>query len=317
MIQNYKTIIMKYLSALTLALFFSLTCVAQQTLAEKLGYDADAKLLIIHADDLGVSHSENTASIKAMEEGSVSSASIMMPTPWVTEIAAYAREHKDTHDLGLHLTLTAEWETYKWGPVASKDKVLSLLTESGNFPDNCTPNPNIDEVEIELRAQIDLAFELGINPTHLDSHMGCSTRGAEILAIYLKLGKEYGIPCLIHANQFSEEQLSEMKLDNQNLVVVDAGFSAGTSDFDIENGMAARYTAILKSMKPGLNRITAHIAYDNDEMKAITVNKKYYGANWRQQDFDFFASDECKKIIEEENIKLITWREISLALKSN
>ena len=127
-----------------------------KTIAERLGYPADSKLLILHADDLGVAHSVNVASFDALDTKAISSASIMMPTPWVTEVAAYARAHPDA-DLGLHLTLTAEWKTYRWGSVESADKVPSLLGRDGTFPADtpvvaATANPA--EAEREIRAQV-------------------------------------------------------------------------------------------------------------------------------------------------------------------
>ncbi len=142
-----------------------------KTLAERLGFPRDAKLLIVHADDVGVTHSVNAATIKALDTGLVNSASIMVPCPWFPEIADYAKAHPDL-DFGLHLTLTSERVYYRWGPVASKDKVPSLIDENGYFHHdwNASPKINPREVGLELRAQINRAYAMGVRPTHLDSH---------------------------------------------------------------------------------------------------------------------------------------------------
>src|SRR5262249_3064 len=145
-----------------------------KSIAERLGYPAGAKLLILHADDLAVAHSEDAASFDALDKHAVTSASIMVPCPWLTEVAAYAKAHPDA-DLGLHLTLTSEWKTYHWGSVESKDKVPSLYDPSGYLWPETAPaaqNLKADEVEREVRAQIEKAIAMGIHPTHLDSHMG-------------------------------------------------------------------------------------------------------------------------------------------------
>src|SRR5215213_11343389 len=125
---------MKRLPLLTFAIVLLLTGQArsQQTIAERLGYSRDAKLLIVHADDLGMAHSVNAATIKAFESGLVTSGSIMAPCPWLSEIAAYARANPQA-DLGLHLTLTSEWTSFRWGPVTPKDRVSSLLDKDGYF----------------------------------------------------------------------------------------------------------------------------------------------------------------------------------------
>src|SRR5207247_9942960 len=115
-----------------------------RNIAERLGYPAGAKLLILHADDLGAAHSIDAASLDALDKGTISSASIMMPTPWVTEVAAYARAHPNAA-LALHLTLTSEWETYRWGSVESKDKVPSLLDSAGTFPNEDAPVTQIEK----------------------------------------------------------------------------------------------------------------------------------------------------------------------------
>src|SRR5689334_6679257 len=101
-----------------------------KTIAERLGYPPDSKLLIIHADDLAVAHSVDAASFEALDKNAVTSASVMVPCPWLSEVAAYAKEHRSA-DLGLHLTLTSEWKIYRWGPVEAKDRVPSLLDPAG------------------------------------------------------------------------------------------------------------------------------------------------------------------------------------------
>jgi len=145
-----------------------------KTVAERLGYPADSKLLIIHADDLAVSHSQDIASFDALDRGAVTSASIMVPCPWLTEVADYAKAHPGA-DLGLHLTLTAEWKTYRWGPVASINTVPSLLDPSGYLWPETEPavaHIKEEDAEREIRAQIQRAYAMGIHPTHVDSHMG-------------------------------------------------------------------------------------------------------------------------------------------------
>src|SRR5436305_13770975 len=144
---------------------------AQQTIAERLGYPRDAKLLIVHADDLGMAHSVNAATIKAFETGLVNSGSIMVPCPWLSEIAAYARANPQA-DLGLHLTLTSEWTSFRWGPVSPRDRVTSLLDKDGYFyltASEAAAHADPKQVELEITAQIERARALGIQPTHLDS----------------------------------------------------------------------------------------------------------------------------------------------------
>ncbi|HXQ73293.1 MAG TPA: ChbG/HpnK family deacetylase, partial [Pyrinomonadaceae bacterium] len=165
---------LRKISTLLLLLMVVTVVKAQErTLAERLGYPADAKLLIVHADDLGMSHSVNIATLKAFETGLVNSGSIMVPCPWLSEIATYARAYPQA-DLGLHLTLTSEWTPFRWGPVTSKDRVASLLDKDGYFrlsESEAAKFADPKEVEMEIRAQIEKAKAMGIVPTHLDSHM--------------------------------------------------------------------------------------------------------------------------------------------------
>src|SRR2546430_12519039 len=134
-----------------------------KSLAERLGFARDTRLLIVHADDVGMTHSVNAATTKALETGLVNSASIMVPCPWFPEIADYAKSHPNV-DFGLHLTLTSERVYYRWGPVASKDKVPSLVDENGYLYHDSSRDTGSDpkEAELERRAQVDPGDSLGI-----------------------------------------------------------------------------------------------------------------------------------------------------------
>ncbi|MDX1943054.1 MAG: polysaccharide deacetylase family protein [Saprospiraceae bacterium] len=287
----------------------------QTSLAERLGYSKDAKLLIIHSDDLAVAHSENQASFKAMKDGSVNSASVMVPCPWLKEVAEYAQANPN-HDLGLHLTLTSEWQWYKWGPAAARGEVPGLVDANGYFYDNCADvakNAKPEEVERELRAQIEKSKALGLEPTHLDSHMGClfSTNPAN-LAAYLKLAKEYRIPAMINHDMVNEiiKQMPDLFKGyfDENTPVVDRVLTAGPEDY--KKGMKQYYENVLRTLPSGVSVLLIHTAYENLETQGMMVNHIDWGAAWRQDDYDFFMSKACKKLLKEQNIKLVTWREI-------
>jgi len=282
----------------------------QKTIQERLGYPKDTKLLIVHADDLGVSHSENVASIYAMEKGVVNSASIMVPCPWFSEIAAYAKANPNA-DLGLHLTLNSEWKVYKWRPVAPHDQVSSLLDEYGYLNETVEAflkNAKLEEVEKELRSQIERAKKFGVDPTHLDAHMGAAFSTAKFLEVLIKLGHEFKIPVMISKDFSRVLNIDYTPFVTDRDVIVDRVIIASGRDY--KAGMENFYIQQLKSLQPGLNVLLLHAAYDNDEMKAVTVDHEDYGAAWRQQDFNFFTSAQCKKLITDEKIKLVTWKEI-------
>lgn len=303
---------MKKILLITSAFLVGVGLNAQKSLQERLGFAADDRLLIIHADDLGVIHSVNQASFKAMDEGYVNSASIMPPTPWLAEVADYAKANPG-HDMGIHLTLTSEWRLLRWGPVASRSEVSSLLDANGYFYPDCNElwkNAKIEEVEIELRAQIDKAIAMGIQPTHLDSHMGCLfSTDPRYYQLYTKLGREYGIPTMVNQQikQLGGEGVPEPK------VVIDQIFGAAPQDFD-DDAMEKYYADTLGSLKPGVHVMIIHCAYDNMESQGMSFEHPYWGAKWRQDDYDFFTSAECAKILKEENIKLVTWKEIGKLL---
>jgi len=280
-----------------------------KTLVERLGYPRNAKLLIVHADDLGAAHSINRASIKALEGGLVSSASIMVPCPWLPEIAAYARAHPEA-DFGLHLTLTSEWSLYRWGPVLGKERVPSLLDSSGYlYPqeNEAAAHMDIKEVEAEVRAQIARARALGIQPTHLDSHMGTLYQGKALFETLLRVARENKLPFRVSQDWFSRAQFMPSLLGPDD-VVLDRTIS-------IEPAVAPEdwskfYANEIKSLRPGVTDMIVHLAFADEEMKGVTFGHPNWGAEWRQRDFAFVTSDAFRELLKENNVKLITWREI-------
>lgn len=304
---------MKNLFFILLNLLVSACLLSAQPLSiqEKLGYSKNAKLLIIHADDLGVSHSENEATEAAMEKGTVSSASIMVPTPWFSEIAAYAVAHPMA-DFGLHLTLTSEWKYYKWGPLSGDNEVPGLVNKNGFlYPDvdSVYKNASLKEVETELRRQIEKAKQSGVDFTHFDSHMGTLFGNAEYLKLLIGLGREYKVPVLLaKSGPRSAFNVNLNSFVTDKDIMVERVYTANPADF--KNGMENYYTNVMGSLQPGLSIFIIHTAYDDKEMQAITIDHPDWGAAWRQADYNFFTSQKCKTILKEQDIHVITWREI-------
>ncbi len=281
----------------------------QSTLAERLGYPKDAKLLIVHADDLGMAHSVNAATIKAFESGLVNSGSIMVPCPWFSEIATYARANPQA-DLGLHLTLTSEWTTFRWGPVTPKDRVSSLLDKNGYFhltETEAAAKADPKEVETEIRAQIDRARAFGIQPTHLDSHMGTLYQNKALFEVFLKVAREYKLPVRVAKTWFARADFlpSTLKPDDVFIDrVLDINQAVPPADW------ARFYADAIKKLEPGVTEVVIHLAYDDGEMRGATFDHPDWGAAWRQRDLDFFTSDAFRQLLKDEGIKLITWREL-------
>jgi len=282
-----------------------------KTIAERLGHPADAKLLIIHADDLGAAHSINAASFDALDRGTISSASIMIPTPWVTEVATYARAHPNA-DLGLHLTITSEWETYRWGGVAPADKVPSLLDSTGTFPSDVAPvvaRAKAVEVEREIRAQIDRAITLGIRPTHLDSHMGALFSSPELFATYVRVARAYRLPFLaLRGDRRVKPPLPLLETD----VLVDTVIIA--SPEVPRERWKEFYLREISNLKPGVTELIVHLGRDDSELQAVTVNHEPYGSAWRQRDTDVVNSPEFRKALTDNRIIVITWRDLQKLL---
>jgi predicted glycoside hydrolase/deacetylase ChbG (UPF0249 family) len=290
---------------------FRLTVSAQsQTLAERLGYPHGTKLVIIHADDLGETHAVNAAAIKAIEGGTINSASIMVPCPWFPEMADYAKSHPDT-DFGLHLTMTSERVYYRWSPVASADKVPSLLDENGYFHhdwDHTGPiNPK--EAEIELRAQIERALAMGVRPTHLDSHQyRLIMSGKELFDVALRVAHEYKLPLFVARDWFAEHPYLEKSLDPQDIVI---DHEVTISPSITPEKWSEFYRTALENLRPGITEFIIHPGFDDEELRAATRERSTWGSAWRQRDYDFFTSDQFRDILAKQKIKLITWRELA------
>jgi predicted glycoside hydrolase/deacetylase ChbG (UPF0249 family) len=234
----------------------------------------------------------------------------MVPCPWFPEIAAYAQSHPAA-DLGLHITLTSEWKYYRWGPVTAKEKVPGLVNKNGflySSVDSVYQFASAAEVEEEIRNQVIRSKQFGVDPTHLDAHMGTALQRLDYFKAYLKIGHEFRIPVFIPRQLEIPLRVKFDTIVSDKDVLVDYILTA--SPPDLKTGFANFYTNGLKNLKPGLTYLIIHTAYDDEEMRAVTIDHPDWGAAWRQEDFNFFSSPECKKVLKENNIYVITWREI-------
>ena len=293
-----------------LGLLLSTFPVAAQNLAERLGYPPDTKLVIVHADDLGETHAVNAATIKALEKGTINSASLMVACPWFPEMADYAKSHPDA-DFGLHLTLTSERVYYRWGPVASTAKVPSLVDENGYFHHDWDHNEHINpmDAETEIRAQIERALAMGVRPTHLDSHQyRLIMYGKELFDAMLRVAHEYKLPVFVTRDWFANYPYLEKSLSPSDIVLD----HTVTIEPDVmPEKWVEFYRATLKDLKPGVTEFVIHPGFDDEELRAATRERATWGAAWRQRDYDFFSSDEFREILAQQKIKLITWRELA------
>ncbi len=280
---------------------------AQRTVQEQLGYPASARLLIIHGDDLGMLHTVNRATFEALEKGWITSASILIPCPWLPEVATWSKAHPDA-DLGLHLALTSEWTTTRWGPVAPQGKVPTLIDAQGYLPlteDAAARNARPGDAEIEVEAQIARARFLGIHFTHFDPHMGALMQTPALFRIYESMGREHNVPIRV------------AKTDEVRVIIPGEALLDGK--LEITPGVAPKdwleaYKKMLAPLKPGVYHLTVHLAFDDDEMRGATADHPDWGAAWRQSDFDLVRSAEFRRFLRDQGFVLVTWKQLAKAL---
>jgi len=303
-------------TALALAISFSAKGEDQRTFAERLGWNATNVVVILHVDDVGMSHSSNLGVIEATEKGVATSCSVMMPCSWVPEIARYLLAHPEV-DSGLHLTLTSEWRLYRWGPLAGKAQVPGLVDNEGclwHTVEQVAANASPDEIEREIRAQIERAEKLGTPMTHLDSHMGTLFARADYFERFARIGMEKKIPVLVVGGQAThltpwERAAAEKlrpwtkKIWNAGLPVLDDLFTGFTSYKKEEK--TERLLALLQELKPGVTEIIFHASQPTEEFPLVTGS-----SDARHADLRALTDPRVKKRIADQGIILTTWKEL-------
>jgi predicted glycoside hydrolase/deacetylase ChbG (UPF0249 family) len=279
------------------------------TVAERLGHPASARLLVLHADDLGMSRSVNRATLEALEKGWITSASILVPCPWFPDAARWARAHPEA-DLGIHLALNSEWTGYRWGPLSGAATVPSLVDAEGYLPlveTTVAQQAKPEEAERELRAQIDRAKAAGVRLSHLDSHMGALFGSPALFDVYRKLGAEYGLPLLMERRAATGSFVTGGQ--EQALVDQVLGIAPGVPI----SGWREAYEKLLAPLPPGVYELILHLAYDDDEMKGATWDHPDWGSAWRQADLELVRDPRFQEFLRKQGFVLVKWSDLAKA----
>jgi predicted glycoside hydrolase/deacetylase ChbG (UPF0249 family) len=272
-----------------------------QTLAEHLGFTATDRVAVIHCDDIGLCHAANAGAFEALESGPATCGSIMVPCPAFSEAAEWARTHPAL-DLGVHLTLNAEWPNHRWGPVAGASRAKPA------------------EVDVELRAQVERALEAGIDVTHLDTHMGtCFV--PSLVEIYAALAEDYDLP--VFAVRPDPAELARRGLGAavevyvrilDALAVADApvldAFDDDSLSFAPGEG-AAHNARRLARLGPGVTYLICHPARGGAELESIASD-----AHARDFERSFYGGDAGRRALEAEGIRTIGMRGLRDLMRS-
>jgi chitin disaccharide deacetylase len=288
----------------------------EKSLVERLGFDKDTRALMIHADDVGMCRSVNFATTKALTEGVAASAAVMVPCPWFPEIAAWSREHPEA-DLGLHLTLTSEWRYYRWRPVAPITQVKGLLDEEGFMwrdVEGVVKHASPEEVEIEIRAQIERARQFGMKPTHVDSHMGTLFADKRFFDAYIRVAKDVKIVPMIPGPTpdillqaaglgLNYTQLTR-DLAAKGYVVLDKLTTSLTKKTYEER--KAELMQFIRDLKPGVTELIVHLSGDEDEIQHIS-------GSWPTRSIEgrMMLDPEIKAFVAEQKVRPIGYRPLN------
>ena len=292
------------------------------TWAQKLGFPAGKKVVILHADDIGMCPEANTAAMRDMGQDHIQSCAVMMPCPNAKEFIEWAVAHPK-EDVGLHLTLTSEWKTHRWPGLTSADEAPGLLDEEGKLwhtvlqvVQNATP----EEVEKEIRAQVEQAIAWGYRPDHIDTHMGTLYGSHLFTKAYLAVAEEYQIPAMVIDFE-SEEVLDGFRQQgypiNDEMIEIVNNYSLPKLDFFASAPNAKTYEekcqkfqGLIRSLKPGLTEIIFHPSELTDNLKSITNS-------WQQRSWEaqMFADPAMKQFFKEEDLIFTNWREIMKRFK--
>ena len=304
---------------------------SEVTYAERLGYAKGSKVLIIHVDDAGMSYDSNQGAMEALTNGAANSVSVMMTCSWVPGFVHFLIQHPEI-DAGLHLTLTSEWKDYRWGPLSGKATVPGLVDKEGDlWPSvaEVVQHATADEVEKEIRAQLERARTMGFQPTHLDSHMGTIFASPEFLMRYIKVGIENHLPVMLPGGRDILIQQEELASDaiiaqlrllgktlwNAGLPVLDdlhnfsydwkIPDSIANDDEKLRDERTKEYIEALQLLQPGVTMMIMHCTNPSETFKYISDSGPL-----RKADLLAMLNPEFKKALQENGIIVTTWREL-------
>jgi len=286
------------------------------TWAERLGFPEGSHVLILHADDVGLTEEANQATINYLEEGQIQSASCMVPCPGFEAFAAWAKENPEM-DIGLHITLNSEWLNYRWRSVAPPEKVPGLLDEDGFlWPDvqSVVDHAGVDEVATEIRAQVEKAISLGLEPDHIDTHMGVLLFNYGLLEAYLQVAEEYGIPALtFYCSKPAIEKFKEVgiTLTDDMARRIDAYDMPKVDDCLIVDSAKSyqkkcwKFLQQVAQLRPGITHVVFHPCTESENLKEIISDGEQ--RIWEAQ---LFSDPLVIKFLKEKDILFTNWPEL-------